>query len=307
MESSSSERTCPSCYKTVEAGLHGMKLECNHWVHTKCLDKKEPNFEKCNMCLSSSSSPSSSSFSPYDHDAIDGRDYISNPVSSASWVYKAFVKEPFTWLREHKKLEWIMNEKKYGLQKLLQAGVCIEDFLQNGYTWDNLKIYKGFQERLVPTLKALKCNAEHFREYKNDFKLTGRQLVEDFGLYFPKGGKPMQCMGGKNQKSWIASELVDLGFEIKDLFGADMQYIEQYAALQPTDEDEIKLKVEDKDIDALPSIVKQVERAKEILNPQAIQKSIVYKEEMPKREEEVISILQVDLPPPPRRIHGLRK
>jgi hypothetical protein len=293
------DRTCPSCYKTVEAGLHGMKLECNHWVHTKCLDKKEPNFEKCSACLSSTSSSPSQEL-----DAIDGRDYISNPVSSASWVYKAFVKEPFTWLREHKKLEWIMNEKKYGLQKLLQAGVCIEDFLQNGYTWENLKIYKGFQDRPVQTLKALKCNAEHFREHPLPFKLTGRQLVEDFGLYFPKGGKPMQCNGGKNQKPWIAKELVDLGFEIKDLYGADMQYIEQYAALQPTDEDEVKLKVEDKDIDALPSIVKQVERAKEILNPQAPHANQNVYKEVKEKEEEII--FKVELPPPVKRVHGLR-
>lgn len=292
------DRVCPTCFKNVEAGLYGIKLECNHWVHTQCLDKKDPNFEKCGKCLSPTPSSSSSS----EPDAIDGRDYIANPVETAGWVYRLIKKEPFTWLQERKNLQWIMNEKKYGLQKLIQSGVSIDDFLQNGYTWDDLKVYKAVQERPVKALKALKCNAEHFREYPirgkfND--IDGRSLVEDFGLMFPPGGKPLICRNGKNNKPWIAQELVSLGFKIKDLYGAGMEYVEQYAALYPTDDDEYHLEVQDDDILKLPSIVQKTEEAKRILNPVVEKSTPVY------REEE--KVILMSLPPSQPRIHGLRK
>jgi hypothetical protein len=302
------ERVCPTCSKTVEAGLYGMKLECNHWVHTKCMDKSNPNFEKCGNCLSSppNSSPQASSM---EADSLDGRDYIANPVSSAGWMYKLIKKEPFIWLQEHKKLQWIMNEKGYGLQKLIQSGVSINDFLQNGYTWDDLKIYKGIQERPIKALKALKCNAEHFREYpiKGKFEIDGRSLVEDFGLVFPPGGKPLVCAGGENKKPWIAKELAELGFKIKDLYGAGMEYVEQYAALYPTDDDEVLLEVKDSDIDALPSIVKRTEEARKVLNPAPLPvASPVYQERieiLPVVEPAVIMMNNTAGP----RIHGLRR
>lgn len=300
------ERVCPTCSKTVEAGLYGMKLECNHWIHTKCLDKANPNFEKCGKCLSS---PQNSTLqtSSGEVDALDGRDYIANPVNSAGWMYKLIKKEPFIWLQDHKNLQWIMNEKGYGLQKLIQAGVSINDFLQNGYTWDDLKIYKGIQERPVKALKALKCNAEHFREYpiKGKFEMDGRDLVESFGLVFPPGGKPLTCVGGENKKPWIARELTELGFKIKDLYGAGMEYIEQYAALYPTDEDEMKLEVKDEDINVLPSIVKRTEEAKRVLNPPPapVVSSPVYQEIY--QRVEAIHVEPIINSGP--RIHGLRR
>ena len=42
------QRECPSCRKTVPAGMHGIRLECSHWVHTKCLDKK-PTCQDCRL------------------------------------------------------------------------------------------------------------------------------------------------------------------------------------------------------------------------------------------------------------------
>ena len=45
-----SSRECPVCRTTVPPGLHGIRLECSHWVHTKCLSKKDPDFEKCAAC-----------------------------------------------------------------------------------------------------------------------------------------------------------------------------------------------------------------------------------------------------------------
>jgi len=296
------ERICPTCSKTVEAGLYGMKLECNHWIHTKCLDKANPNFEKCGKCLLS---PPSGTKLSLEADALDGRDYIANPVNSAGWMYKLIKKEPFIWLQDHKNLQWIMNEKGYGLQKLIQAGVSINDFLQNGYSWDDLKIYKGIQERPIKALKALKCNAEHFREYpiKGKIEMDGRALVEEFGLVFPPGGKPLTCVGGENKKPWIARELTELGFKIKDLYGAGMEYVEQYAALYPTDEDEVLLEVKDSDIDALPSIVKRTEEAKRVLNP-APMASPVYQERV-----EMLPVMHVEpvINSGPPRIHGLRR
>lgn len=201
--------------------------------------------------------------------AIDGRDYIAQPLPNSFFVNlikRGFTtKEPFTWLNERKPVEWLIHEKKHGLQKLIMAGVRIEDFLKNGYTWSkDLRIFRDFsptesKERGRNALQALQCNAEHFRDYSAqlgqalvDLEINGKHLVELYGFYFPtKGAKPLSVAGGKNEKPWKAADLVKLGMKMDDLFGAEMTFVEQYVALKPTDDDEVGLGTTDQDMELL--------------------------------------------------------
>jgi hypothetical protein len=261
------EPTCPVCRKTVKPGLHGFRLDCNCWVHTKCVDKKNPDFSKCLACKGQIDR-NTALVNPNEPAALDGRDYIHNPMprSYLTQLYQRgfTAKEPFTWLREKKRIDWMVHDRNYGLQMMIKSGVRLQDFLDNGYTWEDLKGFKDFsgsvndKERARKALVALHCNAEHFRDYEvqmgsciKDLEITGRHLVEMYGIFFPKN-KNLSVVNGKNEKPWIAKELVKLGFKMIDLYGADIEYYEQYEGLQPTDEDEVAMGVTDEDVANLP-------------------------------------------------------
>jgi len=102
---------CPVCYKTVSAGIHGMKVDCGHWIHTKCMNKKNPDFEKCIPTCN----PNQQKKDFEEPSTIDGRDYVMNPPPESFFTRKP--KEPYIWLKEGKTLDWIIKEKGYGLQQ----------------------------------------------------------------------------------------------------------------------------------------------------------------------------------------------
>ncbi len=182
---------CPKCRLLVEPGLFGV-----HWVHAKCLDSKNPDFDNCASCKGEVNL-NIPQFDSNEIDSIDGRDYIQKPLSDSFFTHFSRAlsqkKEPFKWISEKSPLEWIIKEKGFGLQKIIQSGIRFEDFLHAGYTWDDLKAFKDFGDlqriqRAKDALFALKCNAEQLRDYPHllgsmikDLSITGRNLVELYG------------------------------------------------------------------------------------------------------------------------------
>lgn len=255
------KNTCPTCRKTVPAGLFGIRLECSHWVHTKCLDKQNPDFEKCSACkgevdlsvpLVDVNEPTS----------FEGRDYVMNPPKVSDSLFTRLLSrkpaEPWIWLKEHKAIDWMIQEKGHHLQKMIASGVTMSDFCNNGYTWQELKTFRDLNEpnRGREALFALQTNAEHFRdslgsEPIRELQITGRHLVELYGLHFPSDEGPIAVVGGRNDRPWKASELVELGMKMTDLMGAGLEHLHQYVHLEPTDADEVKMEVTDADVAGL--------------------------------------------------------
>jgi hypothetical protein len=249
---------CPVCRRPVEPGLKGMRLECKHWVHTSCLDQKNPNFEQCAACRGQVSDI------PVYDPAEPGHDYVMAPISDSIFtkLKRSIQKEPYVWFAEPKKpLEWIVREKGFTLQKMLRVGVTFQDFMDVGYSWekDIRPVFKDFAipdrvERGREALASLRMTSEHLRDYphlvgtlQKDMCIVGRHLVELYGLYYPDKTKPLRSM----RRPWIAKELVGLGFTMTDLYGAGLENIEQYADLKPTDADEDAMGVTDGDVDGL--------------------------------------------------------
>lgn len=251
---------CKYCYKSVKADLYGIKLDCNHWVHSLCLDKKNPDFGQCPECKGIVIE----SHCPEEPSSINGKDYIEEPVSRIGILKRGIIstKEPYNWLKEKKDIKWIIREKQFGLQKMLEAGVTIDDLFGYGYQWDDIKQFKDFsvatKERGRKALQALGCTAEHFRDHYEYFgkqvidhmQINGRHFVEQFGLQF--AGNQLVVAGGQNKKEWHGQDLVKLGFKLKDLYGAGLETLDQYITLKTTDEDEEYLGVTKKDLDSLP-------------------------------------------------------
>jgi hypothetical protein len=90
---------------------------------------------------------------------------------------------------------------------------------------------------------------------------------------------------------------------MKDLYGAGLEYLEQYAMLSPTDQDEIAMEVQDSDINDLPSLTEMEKQKREAER--------LLKERLPEREEEPVRRKYIELPKievkPVKMTHGLRK
>lgn len=281
---------CSVCQKSVGPGLFGIRIECGHWIHTKHLDKKNPDFEQCPACKGDVdlNVPLVDEKEPL---SINGRDYVKEPVTDSLFTLKSG--EPFTWLKEHKPIGWMIHEKGFGLQKMLQYAVCMNDFLNNGYRWRDLKNFRDLTtgadtERGRLALVALKTNAEHFRgalgyEPITDLQINGRHLVELYGFCFPERGGPLYVIGGANNEPWKASELVSMGMKKMDLFGAGMNFLDDYLALMPSEADRAALEMNDVDIDSL------------------------YRKNDFKPKEEVIHNFQVKINYQKPRSHGLKQ
>lgn len=151
-------------------------------------------------------------------------------------------------------LDHLIVEHEYSLQRLLSEGITINDFINNGYSYNDLEFYPSIRDRKLKTLIALKCNAEHFKNgYIPIEGITSRDIIEWFGLYFPPNCGPLSTEGGQNNTIWKASDLVKLGFKMQDLFDAGLEYYEQYQDLDPTRQDEAKMDIPLNFIDELPS------------------------------------------------------
>lgn len=252
-------KQCALCGTEVAAGIGTFRMkECKHWVHSKCMDQKTPNFKVCKPgCTGEVASVE-------EQNSYNGHDYVNSPkapsmMTTLSQLAKG--SDGYRLLQQQCPVKSLIHDKGYGLQRLLSEGIDIEDFLNNGYHWKDLQEFRDIRERPHDTLHALGLNAEHLRDYSHllpikEMGITPRQVVELYGFYFPDNGAEAEVTGGKNAKRWTAEDLVGLGMTKVDLFGAHMSFWEHYETLTPSDETDRAMGILPKDphIVELPSM-----------------------------------------------------
>jgi hypothetical protein len=228
-----------------------------------------PDFNKCDRCLGKVSDKV-----PEPRTA-DGRDYVMQPMDETFFARvrrnipsvfnrnqtKETSTDPFFLLRQGPvqcPVSWLIDYKRMGLNHFLSQGVTIDDFLDNGYTWDDLKKFEAFGEpgKGVQALFALRTTADHFRQYphalpvatlRQEIGLKSGDLCEYFGLHFPPAGP----LTSPKSNDWTAEDCVALGLKMEDLMEFGMQYVEQYRDLQPTAAIEAQLEPTDAHVNEL--------------------------------------------------------
>lgn len=261
--------SCSVCAEAVTVDLSVRHRGCGHLTHLECLDPAAKATPKmCAGCDPSSSgivrqkvgAEVSAITEPH---TTDGVNYILNPgIKRGASKLKAVAsyipglssrvvddvktsQDPEFLLANHVPLATIMKVNKLGLDHFLKAGIQMEDFLKNGYTWSDLKIFeaiskKGAKTALQAITSGLHATANLFRDYPDAFpfdeikahtKLQNSDLCELFGLTFPDNA-PLECYG---DQQWNALHCVNLGLTMDDLtdFGltSKQQYEELYATV----------------------------------------------------------------------------
>lgn len=315
---------CSICTEAVSVDLSVRHRGCGHLTHLECLDPNVQATPKlCAGCDPSSSSSSSSSFvggrlkrgtegaSINEPHTTDGINYILNPgVKRGASKLKAVAsyipglasrvvedvktsQDPEFLLANRVPLPTIMKVNKLGLDHFLKAGIQMEDFLKNGYTWKDLQVYeaisrKGARTCLQAITSGLHATANLFRDYPDAFpfeevkaqtKLQNSDLCELFGLTFPDDA-PLECYG---DQQWNALHCVNLGLTMDDLtdFGltSKQQYEELYATVpkKMIPSCQKKLQVEPSHLGALVDL----EAATEVVEPERVSRQPVQKEVQP--------------------------
>jgi hypothetical protein len=291
-------KSCVVCREPVGLG-DSIQHKCLHRTHGLCLRNslttgEKPNFNKCPHC-EGKIDVTSQLIPEHEPSNYNGRDYIENPLTSTS-LFSRVKNATKGWAKVDKEdtedlvylfslgpkecpIGWLIGKKQdMGLHRMLAEGITIDNLIEGGYTWDDLMVFKdirGGGERAIKALGALKCDATHFRDFPHVLSfdqvkadtgyLTPRHMVEVFGLYFPDGEEMGVVQKPKDTKSWTAQDLVNFGFTHEDLYGAGIEWVEQYEALNPTDELEQQLlgdKPEDF-LNKLPSIEEEMQRMNE--------------------------------------------
>ena len=322
--------SCVRCRKPANPAfsIQHDDTSCKHWTHVDCNDGKtydELDFDKCDACLGKIDT--SAPLLP-DHEPTtrDGRDYIGQPLEQGVFAKlrrkipavfsrdqtKTTSNDPFLLLRLgpiEAPVDWMMREKNIGLQHMLSHGVTIDDFVNNGYDWDQLKLYQDLsnkgKDRRILTLQALKVTPEHFRAYPTalpvvDMELTGADLKNYFGLEFPQDG-PM--LTSPTADDWRASDVIRMGLRMDDLLEMGMCYLEHYMNLEPSAEEEkalganiVQIKALKKNSDDLAAHVQEQERLA----------SLQQQQQQPKWSQpqpQLYPTLQVATPPTQSVIH----
>lgn len=254
------EKECVLCKKIINPAL-SIKHECNHWTHVDCLpDQENPDFENCEACAGRFD-PSKPLLPEVEPRPKNGRDYIMNPLEPGMFysIRKKF-SEPHQLLKQQSPIDWMMREHDIGLQTLLAEGVTIDDFLNNGYTWENLVLYKDLEkknDRSIYALCALKTTIDHFRDYADQLPLKEMTFIkpshirEYFGLQFDPSDDYLKS---PYSDDWTAGDVVELGLTMDNLINdIGMYNLQQYINLNPNEELEKKLRATPKHIEFLKS------------------------------------------------------
>jgi hypothetical protein len=219
--------------------MYSAKLGCGHFMHSACIKSSGCGFEKCAGCQGLQAQIN-------EPITYNGHDYVNDPTHKIVWIRTG---EPFVWFaNKSKSVKWMICEKEWGLQRLLASGVTIDDFLKNGYGWEDLKHFRDVRERPQMALRALGCNAEHFRDYAvllpvAQMALTGRDMAEYFSFAFVDEDKPPMVVGGRNQITWKCCDILKLGMKFDDLIYAGISTTYQFDTLESTEEEEAKLEI----------------------------------------------------------------
>lgn len=247
---------CVKCGLPVEEELRVPMRQCSHRVHADCLlsDPEEVrSYKKCGLCLGHYAPRE---VLPQSEPRLLGnRDWVLNPGrrNTGSVVQKvaSFIpgfgskedastsKNPFFLLQYRKPVGAMMRENGLGLDHFLEVGVTMRDFLQHGYTWQDLQAYedigqKGAHRCLQAISSGLKTTANDFRDYpdalpykevREHTRFRNGDVCRLFGLTFPGEDGFLECAGDAN---WNAQDCVDLGLTFSDLKDFGMAYTHQY-------------------------------------------------------------------------------
>ena len=228
---------------------------------------------------------------------------------------------PFFLLQHRVPIDTIIAHNRLGLDHFLQVGVTVRDFLQHGYTWDDLTKFedissKGSRRALQAICTGLKATANDFKDYPDAFPVEAVQkqtqfkrsdLCSLFGLTFPEAGGLLECHGNQN---WNALDCAQLGVRITDLMDFGMGYVHQYEALfdgisqEETLEAEKQLRVKDTHLEELIDLEEELrlldekERAKTRRRKPIARQPMPIEEEEEEEEEEVIASPRREFKPP---------
>jgi hypothetical protein len=315
---------CVICRLPASASL-SMDHECGHRSHGKCLpeDPSQINFEKCDACMGKIdlSKPLLLASEPR---TTDGWDYVIDPLTSEEFDRirtEVFAKgdpnlQPLILMREGPAVwpvDRLIREKGLGLQHMLAKGVCMSDFVQSGYGWDQLCLYedlagKNGQERGRMALSALGTSVDHFADYpqllpaktiRKELGITAPILCATFGLGAPENG----YLGSDKHDAWKASHCVELGLSLADLIDfAGLRFVEQWQALEPTEEEMRKMNATKETVARLQSYfvpvimeeqspIQIVHNPRQQILPRIVEQNPVYQ---PRRKQKI-------------QYHGLRK
>lgn len=267
------KRNCSFCGEFADDDLSITHRQCGARTHADCLPAGKPvNYKLCSICTGEAvalgdvasmdvTPPSSSSgrepFPP------DGIDYVLQPgqkpkQASGAWqmVSGLFSRRAAGGKQEDVKTsqdaEFLIKNRvpvrdmlrfnKLGLQHLLKVGIEMTDFLSNGYTWNDLVLYEDLGRkgatRAKQALMALRCTANHFRDYPDALpykrvaehaQLQPYDLGTCFGLGFPTNPPgALQCFGDEN---WTARDCVRMGLKMDDLRDFGLVGLQQYEDL----------------------------------------------------------------------------
>ncbi len=265
------DNNCSICGKFADVALSVDHDVCGHRSHADCLGGEDYNFDYCQLCLNGKDAPPGAAASAAavrmavhgtaEPRTTDGVNYILNPgrkqapstmLKVAAWVPGLATRvaetientrNPEFLLRHRVPILDIMRNNHFGLEHFLKAGVTMQDFLTNCYTWDDLLLFedisgrKGAKLPLKAITFGLQANANHFRTYADAFpyqrvrahtQFAPHELGELFGLFFPEDGAPLQCEGNMD---WNARDCVELGLTMDDLRAMGLEYAEQYDML----------------------------------------------------------------------------
>jgi len=264
---------CVKCGENVPEELKITFSQCAHHIHADCLSS-DPNksWSKCGLCLGHyepiivAEKVGPKRGKPR---LMDGVDWCINPgtrntgsklATVASYVpmYGKRFEEtsenstnPFFLLKLGKEIPDIMTENQLDLPHFCKVGVTMRDFLENGYSWEDLKHFKdisgkGSKRTLQVIAKGLHTDANDFRDYpealpfkqvKAETKFKNGDICRLFGLTFPeRGSHPgdpveggfLQCKGDKN---WKAQDCIDLELKMGELSDFGLNYVHQYIEL----------------------------------------------------------------------------
>lgn len=267
---------CVVCKGEIRMGTDMLvDHDCGCYSHISC-HSEDSDFE----CAKHVASASALANRPEMVERDEARDYIDHPLDHTKLntlrtaAFKAIsalsgsrrhvedVDNPFYWLKQRTSLEWILRYKDgAGLQYMLSHGIQIDDFLNNGYTLDDLLIYKDFHKspnRARNALYALGVTADHLREYKN--ALPMEKLAASDGLFQLRprdianmgvGFHPTDGLRSPKTADWEIDDMIYLGFRYKDLLRCGMKWRDQWDELNPNEQDMQALGATWEDIDAL--------------------------------------------------------
>jgi len=249
--------TCPVCCLVAEQNFSIIGDVCKHTFHVDCAGDSI-DYDYCPSCVNNKNSSVRHQPIISEPHTTDGIDYVLSPgerkqtslirtgissvVSLVTRKTEPKVEGPIELLKQRVPIETIMKKHKYGLDHMLRDGVHIDDFLSNGYKWDDLVLFEDISKNgptrsLQTFTNGLSLTASHLKLYpdrlpidkfKKLTEISSSEFNSLLGLYFTDDG-PLCCDGIDYQ--WNAKDCAKLGLTMPELLSFGLQWIEQYQDL----------------------------------------------------------------------------